>query len=112
VDQIPGLSNLPATFKGVLRLSSATPFSVVGLRFRTNERSEFLMTTVAPNPEQTPAGTQEMVFPHLVAGGGFSTQVILFSGSTNQSTNGNLRLMNSQGGAFNATVSVTEAPLP
>lgn len=97
--QIPGLGSLPIPFQGVLRIttSSGSGVSVVGLRGRTNERGDFLITTTPPVNENTPASGFERVFPHFADGGGWSTQFILFSGSANQTADGRLRYFGQAG---------------
>jgi hypothetical protein len=61
LNQIPGLQNLPSTFRGVLRISSNTSISAIGLRTRYNEREDFLISTTSsslqefPRPMQNPA---------------------------------------------------------
>jgi hypothetical protein len=80
-------------FQGVLRVSATgASVAVAALRGRYNERGDFLMSTTPPTNENAPAPTTQMVFPHIVNGGGFTTQFILFSGAANQSASGNLHL--------------------
>jgi hypothetical protein len=79
--------------KGVLRISSAgAPVAVAALRGRYNERQDFLMSTTPPTNEAVPAVNALLVFPHIVNGGGFTTQFILFSGAANQTASGDLHL--------------------
>jgi hypothetical protein len=78
LNEIPALAGLPATFQGILRLSSSTPVVAMGLRGRTNERGEFLITTTAPVDETVPANASEMFFPHFADGGNYSMQFIVF----------------------------------
>lgn len=67
---------LTADFKGVIRVTAASPIAVSGIRGRTNERSDFLVTTTPPLDEAAPAPSTA-VFPHIVNGGGYSTELIL-----------------------------------
>lgn len=99
----PGLS---FPFKGVLRITGggAAGLSVVGLRGRYNERGDFLITTTPPTNEATAASAAELLFPHLVNGGGYTTQFILFSGTAGQASNGNLKFFKQDGTALNLTV--------
>jgi hypothetical protein len=77
-EQIPGLETLPSGFQGVLRISTtATNLVVAGLRGRTNERNDFLITTLPAQPETATPATSELVFPHFADGGGYTTQFIL-----------------------------------
>jgi hypothetical protein len=90
--------SLPNPFKGVLRISTTSAgISVVGLRTRYNERGDFLLTTTPPTIETAPSPTTEMVFPQLADGGGYTTQFILFSGTSGQSGSGSLRLYDASG---------------
>jgi hypothetical protein len=93
-------------FKGVLRISGGgqAGLSVVGLRGRYNERGDFLITTTPPSNEASAASSAEQLFPHLVNGGGYTTQFILFSGSAGQVSNGNLKFFKPDGTALNLTV--------
>ncbi len=104
LNQIDGLEALGLPFQGVLRISSLTPINVVGLRGRYNERGDFLITTTSPVDEATPASTNEMVFPHLVDSGGYTTQIILFSGAAGQTAVGNIRFFNQAGTRLNLSL--------
>ncbi|HYK92147.1 MAG TPA: SBBP repeat-containing protein [Acidobacteriota bacterium] len=101
--QIPGFESLPSPFRGVLRVSTkstAAKVSVIGLRGRYNERHDFLITTTPPSNEATPASVAELIFPHFVRGGGYTTQFVLFSGSAGQSSSGVLRFYSQAGQAL------------
>jgi len=91
-------------FKGIMRISGGAALSVVGLRGRYNERGDFLITTTPPTNEGGVASTAELVFPHLVNGGGYTTQFILFSGVGLQVSTGNLTFSKQDGTALNLTV--------
>jgi hypothetical protein len=98
-------AGLPNPFKGILRITtSGSGISVVGLRSRTNERSEFLITTAPPSNEGGAPASGELLFPHLVNGGGYTTQFILFSGTAGQTASGNLRFFKQDGSPFALTV--------
>ena len=99
VDQI-----FPAPFQGVLRVSSTETLAVTGLRARTNERQEFLITTTEPTNEAAASTTAVFLFPHLVDGGGWSTQTILFSGIAGQTANGTMRFFGIDGLPFDTTL--------
>jgi hypothetical protein len=97
-DMFPGLT-LP--FQGVMRISTSSPISVVGLRIRYNERpGEFLMTTTPPTNENGPTPPAELDFPHIVNGGGYTTQFVLFSGIGGQASSGNMNFYKQDGTAF------------
>ena len=74
------IAGLPAGFKGVLDISSPTPFAAITLRSLMNERNEFLMTTF-PVVEAEAAAPSPVVFPQIADGGGYTTQFILISPS-------------------------------
>ncbi len=108
--QVAGLlsgffSNIPKPFRGVLRISTTTSgISVVGIRSRFNENGSYLMTTTPPANEAASPSSAEMVFPHIVNGGGFTTEFIIFSGLTGQSTSGNLQFFRDDGNVLNLTL--------
>jgi hypothetical protein len=96
------LFSLPGPFKGVLRITASAPgISIVGLRARYNERNDFLITTTPPSLETTAATSTSMLFPHLADGGGYTTQFILFSGSSGQTSAGTLSVYDPNGQSLN-----------
>ena len=99
LNQIQGFGGLPATFKGVLRIStpSNAAISVIGLRSRVNERGDFLITTTPSLDEDSSANTAESVFPQLADSGGYTTQFILISGIRGQASSGVLRFLSQSG---------------
>ena len=103
---IPGFATLATPFQGVLRISTASSagIAVVGLRGRWNERNDFLMTTTQPISESQVPGSSEQFFPHFADGGGFTTQFILFNGSTDQAYSGSLRFLSDAGRAVSLGV--------
>jgi hypothetical protein len=85
-------------FQGVLRVSSSSgAISVIGLRGRYNERDEFLVTTMHAANETAASSNSDLFFPHLATGGGFTTQFVLFSGTANQTSAGNLLFFGQDG---------------
>jgi len=98
--------SLSFPFKGILRISGggAEGLSVVGLRGRYNERGDFLVTTTPPTNESSPASGAELLFPHLVNGGGYTTQFVLFSGTAGQASTGNLKFFKQDGTPLSLTV--------
>jgi hypothetical protein len=104
VDQLmPSLAG--QTFQGVLRITtSVSSISVVGLRAHTNERGDFLITTTPPTNENAPPAAAELVFPHLVSGGGYVTQVVLFGGAGGQVSAGNLSFTKQDGTALDLDI--------
>jgi len=101
LNQLQGFSGLPNPFRGTLRIGSATPVNIVGLRARYNEVGNLLITTTPPVDETAPAVTSEMVFPHFVDGGGYTTEFILFGAFPTQTPNGSLRFFGQNGQGLN-----------
>jgi hypothetical protein len=101
LNEIPGFESLPLPFQGILRVSSANEaaISVLGLRGRTNERGDFLITTT-PATDENESGVQRMVFPHFVNGDGYTTQFITFSGTRTQPAAGVLGMFSQSGKAL------------
>jgi len=98
---IPG-SSLPA--RGILRVSSESgQLAVTGLRMRTNERGELLATTMPAINEQASADIGELVFPHVVDRGGYTTQFILFNSTPSQSTVGTVEFYDENGKLVDVT---------
>jgi hypothetical protein len=94
---------LTGSFKGVLRIHGgpASGMSVVSLRTRKNERNEYLITTTpATNEASAPVNAPE-IFPRFINGMGWTTQLVLFSGSTGQTTRGSVQFFNEQGSPLN-----------
>jgi sugar lactone lactonase YvrE len=67
---------LPSQFTGVLDISSTAPFSALTLRSLINDRNEFLMTTF-PVADSTRFAPAPIVFPQILDGGGYRSQLIL-----------------------------------
>ena len=95
---------LPASFKGILRITSNSPVSVVGLRARYNERVDFLITTVPVTQELTQGSSAEMIFPHIVDAGGYTTQFILLNAVSGQTSTGTVRFRTVGGVPLDLTV--------
>jgi hypothetical protein len=72
------IGELPDDFVGVLDLSSPTPFSALTMRFLTNERGDFLLTTF-PIADLNQSPPTPLVFPQIADGGGYQTQFILLN---------------------------------
>jgi sugar lactone lactonase YvrE len=105
--QIPGLESVPASFKGSLRISSASQgasaaISVVGLRARYNERNDFLIATTAATSDAVRAVSVQVFFPHIVDSGGYTTQFILFSRAL--LSTGTLELFSADGTPLDVTL--------
>jgi hypothetical protein len=104
LNQIQASGSLPASFQGVLRVSTAAAsgVSVAGFRGRYNERStsNLLLTGMPAVNENTPSSSTDVVFPHVVDSGGYSTQFVLYSGSAGLSSTGVLRFYSQSGQAL------------
>jgi hypothetical protein len=68
------------SIQGTFTFSASALISVVALRGLTNERGEFLMTTL-PVVELDSVTTEILTFPHFADGGGWHTQLILVNSS-------------------------------
>jgi hypothetical protein len=89
VNEIPGLQSVPLQFRGVLRITSPSGgLAITGLRGRINERGEFLITTTPPLSEADLPSTGELIVPHLVDSGGYTTQLILYGAYAGQNSAG------------------------
>src|SRR5207249_4723470 len=97
LNQIQGLESLPRPIKGILRISSSTAIAMVGLRSRVNERGDFLITTTPPSDETVAAAMTDILFPHFVDNGGYTTQFIVYSGAADQQASGLIRLFGQNG---------------
>ena len=84
IDQF--VTGLPAGFTGVLDISSPAQFAALTLRSLVNTRGDFLLTTF-PIADATQDASSPIIFPQVVDGSGYATQVILLSprGSSNAS---------------------------
>jgi hypothetical protein len=96
--------SLPANFRGIVKFTATSAVSVAGLRGRYNERGDFLITTVPLSPELTASSTLEVVFPHLVDGGGYTTQFVLFSSTTDQGQTGSANMRSIGGQRLDLTL--------
>jgi hypothetical protein len=94
--ELPGMQSLSLPIQGLLRITSTSPIAVVGLRSRTNERGDFLITTTPPVAESTSSAT-ELFFPHFADAGGYTTQFILFSNGATRSLKGTMRFFSQSG---------------
>jgi hypothetical protein len=90
-------TNLPYPFPGVARISSSSPIAVTALRGDFNARGDFLITTALPTNENAPASSGEIIFPHLVDLGGYTTEFVLYSGVLGQTSSGVLSFYTQNG---------------
>jgi hypothetical protein len=103
VDEVFDPSQFPASGKAILRVETTTAntaIAMIGLRSRVNGRGDVLITTTPPvNESSTPLGSA-VFFPHLVDGGGWSTQAVLFSGAIAQAGAGTMSFFGPDGQPF------------
>ena len=78
-----------APMLGTFTFTSNLPISVIALRGLTNERSEFLMTTLPVSP-LTAGASDTVYFPHFADRAGWTTQVILVN-PTNAALTGSVQ---------------------
>jgi hypothetical protein len=81
LSQIPGFEYLrpPSMLQGTISVSTTAPsgLAVVAVRGRQNERGDLLISVIPPFPNTRT--TSEQFLPHIVDGGGYSTQLTLRS---------------------------------
>ena len=94
------LFSLSDGFSGVLRITSSSEIAMVGLRGRTNERSDFLLTTTPPSNEADASTSSDLFFPQIADSGGWTTQFVVFSGTTGQTSAGTLQFLDQSGDAL------------
>jgi hypothetical protein len=71
----------PAVFTGSFSFTSNVPVAVTALRGTTNERSEFLLTTLPVTDLSAPPVSGPALFPHFADGGGWTTRIMLVNPS-------------------------------
>ena len=91
---IPGS---PDNLDGLLRLTTASPVFATGLRLTMNERGDYLMTATPPASETGDFTNEELVFPEIVFGGGFTTDIVIFNRQPGQSPSGTVRFVAKDG---------------
>ena len=99
---------LTTPFSGILRIASTAPdIAAVGLRLAINQRHDILVTTTPPVDENAAPIASDLFFPHFVDSGGWTTQFILFSGSTSQTSSGLVRFTGQDGQPLELSVAPT-----
>ncbi len=89
--------NAGASFEGTLSLTSSLPVSAIALRGFTNERAEFLFTTLPVVDLDRAPVSERLTFSHYAEGGGWTTQLALVN-PTNSAISGTVEFYN-QGSA-------------
>jgi hypothetical protein len=98
LNQDPFNVSLPS---GTFTFSSNIPVSAIALRRRSNERGDFLLTTLPiANLDQWAPATA--FFPHLADGGGWTTQFVLVN-PTDSTITGTLTYFDQSGASVNTT---------
>ena len=105
LDQAP--FNGGSSLSGTLTFNSTLPISAVALRGFTNERADFLLTTL-PVVSLTPATGDSLVLPHFADGDGWTSQIVLVNPTDNALT-GTVRFFDqgsatAQGAAISRTI--------
>src|SRR5207248_332651 len=77
LDQAPLKVYTGTSFQGTFNFTSTVPVGVVALRGLTNERGEFLMSTLPVIDTTATPGTGTVVIPHFADGAGWVTQIFL-----------------------------------
>lgn len=84
-----------SSIQGTFTFSASALVSAIALRGFTNERSEFLLTTLpVVDPGAAPAET--LTIPHFADGGGWTTQVVLVN-PTDTSLGGTIQFLSQSG---------------
>jgi hypothetical protein len=103
LDQAPFNVYTGPSFQGTFTFTSTVPVAVIALRGFTNERGEFLMSTLPVIDITAAASTGTLVAPHFADGGGWTTQVLLVN-PTDSSMTGSLQFLDGKGTATNVTI--------
>jgi hypothetical protein len=88
--------NLPSTFKGIVRVTSAAPVTMSAMRMHYNERNELLVAAMPLWDDEIPALRSDVYFPHIAVSGGFKTRVVL-TNATSPTSTGKLWFFNAVG---------------
>src|SRR5207253_6429778 len=73
LDQAP--FNAGASVFGTFTFTASAPVAVIALRGLTNERGEFLITTLPVSDLSAAAPSDTILFPYFADGGGWTTQI-------------------------------------
>lgn len=101
LNEIPRFASLPLSFQGVLRVSttSASGIAVTGMRGHYSESSSpsLIVSGMPAFNENSALSSEDLVFPQVLDSGGFTTQIVVFSGLAGQRGTGNLRFYSPSG---------------
>ena len=88
---------MPNPFQGTVRVHATGPGVVLfGMRGRISESGAYVGTTTGPLKENPGNGTS-VIFPHVLDGGGYATQFILFGNPVGGGTVGTLSFADENG---------------
>jgi hypothetical protein len=102
-----GLLPLPIPFRGLLRLTASSPVTVASVRGEYNERTDYLMPAIPPLDEAVMPNGSEVDFSLILATGGYTTQLVLFS-NTSTSNSGKIAVVDQNGNTMSQIL--TPAP--
>src|SRR5262249_31073400 len=108
LDQPPLKVYSTPTFQGTFSFTSTLPVGVVALRGFTNERGEFLMSTLPVVDTTAAVKTGILVIPHFADGGGWSTQIFLVN-PTDSLMTGSMNFDDPSGRATTVTIGTSSA---
>jgi len=92
-------TSVPSSFRGQVTVDSSYPLHVLNIRGFRNERGEFLMATLPAVDSWAPA-PPELVFPQIVDGGGWKTEIILINADRYTESSSIIRLVPDTGTTF------------
>jgi hypothetical protein len=81
---------------GAFTFTASAPVAAIALRGRTNERSEFLMTTLPVVDLDAPVSNQVQTMAHFSTGGGWRTEILLVN-PTDETLSGTVRFIGDDG---------------
>ena len=96
--------NMPNPFQGLLLVhASGSGVVLFGMRGRVSESAQFVGTTTGPLKEHPGKGTT-VIFPHILDGGGYATQLLLFGDPNGSGSAGVLGFANENGNPIPLTI--------
>ena len=99
----------PTSFAGSFSFTSSTPISVTALRGASNERGEFLLTTLPVVNLSVPPASGPALFAHFADGGGWTTQITLVN-PTSAAITGTLKFRNPLGQQMGPAIDYALSP--
>jgi sugar lactone lactonase YvrE len=88
--------NMPSPTAGTFTFSSSAPVSVVALRGFTNERDDFLISTLPVVDLGIAPSSDPVILSHFAAGAGWTTKIVLVN-ATDAALNGAVQFLNPAG---------------